>query len=92
MSIIAWIILGLAAGFIASKIVNRTGEGFIPDILLVIIGTVTGGWLFGLFGMHGVTGLNTYSLIVAISGAVVFLVLYHRVRRRVYLIDESKKN
>jgi uncharacterized membrane protein YeaQ/YmgE (transglycosylase-associated protein family) len=92
MSIIAWIILGLAAGFIASKIVNRTGEGFIPDILLVIIGTVTGGWLFGLFGMHGVTGLNTYNFIVAISGAVVFLVLYHTVRRRVYLIVESKKN
>ncbi|MEW6145361.1 MAG: GlsB/YeaQ/YmgE family stress response membrane protein [Thermodesulfobacteriota bacterium] len=92
MSIIAWIILGLAAGFIASKIVNRTGEGFIPDIPLVIIGTVTGGWLFGLFGMHGVKGLNTYSLIVAISGAVVFLALNHTVRRRVYLIVESKKS
>lgn len=92
MSIIAWIILGLAAGFIASKIVNRTGEGFIPDTLLVIIGTVTGGWLFGLLGVHGVTDLNTYSFIVAISIAVVILALYHTVRRRVYLFAESRKS
>jgi uncharacterized membrane protein YeaQ/YmgE (transglycosylase-associated protein family) len=53
MSLFAWIILGLVAGFIASKIVNRTGEGFVLDILLGIIGAVTGGWLFKLFGMHG---------------------------------------
>ena len=80
MSFIAWIVLGLIAGFIASKLVNRTGEGFFLDILLGIVGAVAGGWLFGLFGMHGVTGLNIYSLVVAIVGAVVLLVLYHAVR------------
>ena len=80
MSIIAWIILGLVAGFIGSKIVNRRGEGIILDILLGIVGAVAGGWLFGLFGMHGVTGLNIYSLVVAVAGAVVLLVLYHAVR------------
>ncbi len=81
MSIIAWIVLGLIAGFIASKLVNKTGEGFFLDIVLGIVGAVVGGWLFGLFGMHGVTGLNIYSLIVAVIGAVVFLVVYHAIRR-----------
>ncbi len=77
MSIIAWIILGLIAGFIASKIVNRSGEGLILDIVLGIVGALVGGWLFRLFGMHGVTGLNLYSLLVAVAGAIVFLVVYH---------------
>jgi len=82
MSIIAWIVLGLIAGFIGSKLVNKTGEGFFLDIALGIVGAVIGGWLFNLFGMQGVTGLNIYSLIVAVIGAVVFLVIYHAIRRR----------
>ena len=81
MSIISWIVLGLIAGFIGSKLVNKTGEGLILDVVLGIVGAVIGGWLFSLFGMHGVTGLNIYSLIVAIVGAVVFLVVYHAIRR-----------
>ncbi len=82
MSIIAWIVLGLIAGFIGSKLVNKTGEGFFLDIALGIVGAVIGGWLFNLFGMPGVTGLNVYSLVVAVIGAVVFLVVYHAIRRR----------
>lgn len=77
MSIIAWIVLGLIAGFVASKIVNKTGEGLIRDILLGIVGALVGGWLFRAFGMHGVTGLNVYSLLVAVAGAILFLVVYH---------------
>jgi uncharacterized membrane protein YeaQ/YmgE (transglycosylase-associated protein family) len=77
MSFIAWIILGLIAGFIASKIVNKAGEGFLLDIVLGIVGAVVGGWLFRTFGMPGVTGFNLYSLGVAIAGAIVFLVVYH---------------
>jgi uncharacterized membrane protein YeaQ/YmgE (transglycosylase-associated protein family) len=77
MSIFAWIILGLIAGFIASKIVNRTGEGVILDVLLGIVGAIVGGWLFHTFGMRGVTGLNLYSMVVATLGAAVFLVVYH---------------
>lgn len=61
MSIIGWIILGLIAGYIASKIVNRTGEGFVVDILLGIGGAVVGGWLFHGFGMWGVNGVNPCS-------------------------------
>ncbi|MGH8325939.1 MAG: GlsB/YeaQ/YmgE family stress response membrane protein [Steroidobacteraceae bacterium] len=77
MSIVAWIILGLIAGFIASKIVNKAGEGFFLDIVLGVLGALVGGWLFRAFGMHGVTGLNLYSLLVAVAGAVIFLVVYH---------------
>ncbi len=77
MSIIAWLILGLIAGFIGSKLVNRTGEGLLLDIVLGIIGAVVGGFLFSVFGAAGVTGLNLYSLIVAVVGAVVVLFIYH---------------
>ena len=81
MSIIGWIILGLIAGFIASKIVNRSGEGFFLDIILGIVGGVVGGWLFEFFGKTGVTGFNLYSMFVAIIGAVVVLFVYHTIRR-----------
>ena len=82
MSILAWIVLGLIAGFIGSKIVNRTGEGIILDIVLGIVGAVVGGFLFRLVGVQGVTGLNLWSLLVAVVGAVVFLLLYHALFRR----------
>ncbi len=82
MSLLAWIVLGLIAGFIASKIVNKAGEGVLLDIILGVIGAVVGGWLFHTFGMSGVTGLNIYSMLVAVAGAVVVLVLYHAVAGR----------
>jgi uncharacterized membrane protein YeaQ/YmgE (transglycosylase-associated protein family) len=81
MHLIAWLVLGLVAGFIGSKIVNKSGEGLILDILLGIVGAFVGGFLFRTFGGHGVTGLDVYSLIVAVVGAVVVLVVYHAVRR-----------
>jgi uncharacterized membrane protein YeaQ/YmgE (transglycosylase-associated protein family) len=82
MSFIAWIVLGLVAGFIASKIVNKSGEGTILDIILGIVGAVIGGYLFQTFGMAGVTGVNLYSILVAVVGAIVFLVIYHAIFRR----------
>jgi uncharacterized membrane protein YeaQ/YmgE (transglycosylase-associated protein family) len=82
MSFIAWIVLGLFAGFIASKIVNKSGEGMILDIILGIVGAVIGGYLFQTFGMAGVTGVNLYSILVAVVGAIVFLVIYHALFRR----------
>jgi uncharacterized membrane protein YeaQ/YmgE (transglycosylase-associated protein family) len=81
MSILGWIILGLIAGFIASKIVNKQGQGFFLDIVLGVVGALVGGWLFELIGHAGVTGFNLYSMFVAIIGAVVVLVVYHAVRR-----------
>ena len=81
MSILAWIVLGLLAGFIGSKIVNKSGEGLLLDLVLGIVGAVVGGWLFNTFGHVGVTGLNLYSLLVAVVGAVVVLVLWHAIKR-----------
>jgi uncharacterized membrane protein YeaQ/YmgE (transglycosylase-associated protein family) len=81
MSFIAWIILGLVAGFIGSKLVNKRGEGLILDILLGVVGAIVGGWLFNRFGVAGVTGLNLYSLVVAVIGSVVVLLVYHAIRR-----------
>jgi uncharacterized membrane protein YeaQ/YmgE (transglycosylase-associated protein family) len=83
MSWLAWIILGLIAGFIGSKIVNKRGEGLFLDIILGIIGAIVGGYVFSLFGASGVTGLNIYSLVVAVIGAIVVLVVYHAIRRAV---------
>jgi len=80
MSIFAWIILGLIAGFIGSKVVNNRGEGLVLDLILGIVGAVAGGWLFNLFGASGVTGLNLYSLLVAVVGAIAVLVVYHAIR------------
>lgn len=77
MSIIGWLILGLIAGFIASKIVNNSGQGVFLDIVLGIIGAFVGGFLFSFFGAAPVTGLNIYSMVVAVVGAIVVLWLYH---------------
>ena len=81
MSILAWIVLGLIAGFIASKLVNKSGEGILLDIVLGVVGAVVGGYVFQMFGHSGVTGLNIYSLLVAVIGAVLFLLIYHALRR-----------
>jgi uncharacterized membrane protein YeaQ/YmgE (transglycosylase-associated protein family) len=77
MGIIAWIIVGLIAGFLASKVVNRSGEGFLRDVLLGIIGAVVGGWIFNAMGQAGVSGINLYSILVAFVGGVIVLVIYH---------------
>jgi uncharacterized membrane protein YeaQ/YmgE (transglycosylase-associated protein family) len=79
-----WVVLGLIAGFIASKLINKQGEGVLPDILLGIVGAFIGGWLFRLFGSTGVTGLNLWSLLVAVVGAVIFLIVYHGFRGMVH--------
>jgi uncharacterized membrane protein YeaQ/YmgE (transglycosylase-associated protein family) len=77
MGIISWIILGLIAGYIGSKIVDKPGQGFWLNIALGIVGALVGGFLFGLFGAGGVSGLNIYSMIVAIIGSVVVLLIYN---------------
>ena len=82
MGILSWLLLGLVAGFIGSKIVNKTGEGLILDIVLGIVGAVVGGYIFSFFGHQGVTGFNIPSLIVAVIGSIVVLLIYHAVVRR----------
>jgi len=82
MSIISWLILGLIAGFIGARIVNKQGQGFFLDIALGVIGAIVGGFLFSAVGAQGITGLNIYSMIVAIIGSVVVLVGYHAIEGR----------
>ena len=79
MSILAWIVLGLIAGFVASKIVNRQGAGCLLDIVLGIVGAFVGGIIFTGIGGQGVTGFDLWSMFVAIVGAVVVLVIYHAI-------------
>ena len=78
MSILGWLVLGLIAGFIASQVVNKSGQGLVVDIVLGVVG----GWLFTTFGAAGVTGFNIYSMFVAAVGAIVVLVVYHAITGR----------
>jgi uncharacterized membrane protein YeaQ/YmgE (transglycosylase-associated protein family) len=83
MSILAWIVLGLISGFIASKIVNKSGEGCILDIALGIVGALIGGFLTNnVLHIGAVNGLNIHSILIAVVGAVIFLVVYHALFRR----------
>ncbi len=82
MGVISWIVLGLIAGFIGSKIVDKQGKGFWLNIVLGIVGALVGGFLFDLFGASGVTGFNLYSMIVAIVGSIVVLLIYNALMGR----------
>jgi uncharacterized membrane protein YeaQ/YmgE (transglycosylase-associated protein family) len=81
MSMLAWIILGLVSGFIASKLVNHSGQGALMDILLGVVGAFVGGFLFTQLGGAGVTGFNLWSVFVAVVGAALTLVVAHAIRR-----------
>ena len=80
--VIAWILVGLIGGYLASRIVNKTGEGLVRDIILGIVGGIVGGVIFGILGGHGVTGFNLWSILVAFIGGVVVLVIYHAMFRQ----------
>ncbi|HSU66463.1 MAG TPA: GlsB/YeaQ/YmgE family stress response membrane protein [Tepidisphaeraceae bacterium] len=80
MGIIAWLVVGLVAGFLGSKIVNKRGEGILLDIMLGLIGAFVGGFLFSLLGIHS-NGSIILSIVVATIGAVLVLVVYHKVIR-----------
>ena len=82
MSILAWLIFGLISGFIAGKIVDGSGRGIIVDILLGVVGAMVGGWVFTFFGEAPVTGFNIYSMVVAVVGSIIVLVIYHALFKR----------
>jgi uncharacterized membrane protein YeaQ/YmgE (transglycosylase-associated protein family) len=82
MGIIAWIVLGAIAGFVANMIAGG-GEGVIGTVLLGIVGAVVGGYIAGsLLHVADITGLDVSSILVAIFGAVVVLVVWHAVAGR----------
>ncbi|HSX36003.1 MAG TPA: GlsB/YeaQ/YmgE family stress response membrane protein [Patescibacteria group bacterium] len=81
MGILAWIILGGIAGWIASMIAGTNAQmGLFANVVIGIIGAFLGGLLFSMFGGAGVTGLNAWSLIVSIVGASVLLLIIKTVR------------
>ena len=74
MNILLWIILGAIAGWIAD-LVMHSDHGLVEDILLGVIGSFVGGYIFSFFGQPGVTGFNFYSVIVAAVGAAALIFL-----------------
>ncbi len=78
--LIAWLFIGLVAGFLGSKIVNKSGDGLILDIILGLVGSFVGGFLFSLLGIHA-GGSLIGSIVVATIGAIIVLVVYHKVIR-----------
>lgn len=81
MGLISWIILGLIAGYIAWRLVGGRGQGFLMNTVLGVIGAVVGGEVMTLLGRHDVTGLNLYSMAVAVAGAIVVLAVVRIARR-----------
>ncbi len=79
MGILSWVIVGLIAGFIGSKVVNRSGEGLVRDIILGILGAVVGDAICTQLGLVGVTGVNLASIVVAAIGAILILIVYHAI-------------
>ncbi len=82
MSILAWLVVGLIAGFIASKVVNKSGSGLVMDIVLGVVGALVGGFIFNALGHSAPTGINLYSIFVSVVGAIVVLLVYHAIVRR----------
>ncbi len=82
MGILAWIVLGGLAGWIASMIAgNNAQQGLLGNIIVGIIGSFIGGFVFSLFGGEGVTGFNLWSLLVAVAGATLLLFIIRGFKR-----------
>jgi uncharacterized membrane protein YeaQ/YmgE (transglycosylase-associated protein family) len=83
MSILAWIVIGLVAGWLARLAVpGREPGGFVATMVIGIVGAVVGGWIWNAFHRTGVTGLDLGSILVAFVGAVVVLVVFNAVSGR----------
>lgn len=83
MSILAWIVVGIIAGWLAKMVVPGEGPGgIVGDLIIGIIGAIVGGWIFNFFGHTGATGINIGSIVVAFVGAVVLLFIMRAVTGR----------
>lgn len=87
MSILTWIVLGLIVGFIANKLFDKTGESVLRNIVMGVIGAVLGGELINKFGIAGAAWLNMWSVLVSVSVAALFLVVYNALARRALKTD-----
>jgi uncharacterized membrane protein YeaQ/YmgE (transglycosylase-associated protein family) len=77
MSFVIWIVLGLAAGFIGSRLGKRKGESILPDVVLGVVGAMAGGWLYYTFGPASINGFHLISLFAAVIGSLVSLLAYY---------------
>jgi uncharacterized membrane protein YeaQ/YmgE (transglycosylase-associated protein family) len=87
LSFAAWIFLGLVVGYVGSKLLNKTGHGLRRDVLIGVVGAIVGGFLSNLLGKDHGPGLDFYSLIVAVVGAIVFMFVYHALFRRRHFLS-----
>jgi uncharacterized membrane protein YeaQ/YmgE (transglycosylase-associated protein family) len=79
-SLVYWILIGLVAGWLASKVMRDAGHGLLVDILIGMVGAIIGGWVFGLLGsfpFHGLVG----SIVVAFVGAIILLWFVRMLKR-----------
>jgi uncharacterized membrane protein YeaQ/YmgE (transglycosylase-associated protein family) len=88
MDLLAWIVVGLIAGWLAGMVMKGGGYGLIGDIIVGVVGALLGGWIATTF-FHvgaGMSGINLYSIVIAFLGAVVLLFVLRLVgsRRRAY--------
>lgn len=83
MGILLWIIFGGLVGWIASMIMGRDGDmGLLTNIIVGVVGALIGGLIMAFFGLHGVTGFNLSSFLVALAGSVVLLLLVNLISGR----------
>jgi uncharacterized membrane protein YeaQ/YmgE (transglycosylase-associated protein family) len=83
MGIIAWIVFGLLAGWVAKLLVpGRDPQGCIITMVIGVLGAVIGGFIGSWLGFGAVTGFNLKSFLIAVVGSVLLLALYHLIRRR----------
>jgi uncharacterized membrane protein YeaQ/YmgE (transglycosylase-associated protein family) len=78
MSIGMWVVVGLVAGFLASKFVIKAGDGILRDLALGVAGAVVGGLIFRALTSGDATGVNVPGVLMTFAGAVAALVVYHR--------------
>ena len=78
-----WALLGLLAGFVASKVFTGHSQGLTPDIVFGVVGAMIGAWFFLHVGTTWLKGVYVWSLLAAVIGAIVLLVIWHAVRGKV---------
>jgi len=81
MGVISWIILGLLAGWIAGFFVNKPTSGLLQNLALGVVGAVVGGIIVSALGFGGVSGVNIWSIIVSVIGAIVVVWIYNAIKR-----------
>ena len=82
MSFLGWVFFGLITGFIASRIVNKRGQGCMVNIALGLVGAIVGGLIFRQLTKFDMFRFNLVSMVVAIIGAILVLLVYHAVAGR----------